>query len=72
MSKRPREIVRLREQVEKQRALLRRAQRWVGVAAGAIVCGAPRLERAVHSLNQDAHDALALGSDISRCLAEYD
>lgn len=66
------EIARLREQTKEQRALLRRAQRWIGVAAGAIVSGAPRLDHAAHVLHQEAHEALALGGEISAHLAKHD
>lgn len=66
------ELARLRAQVKEQRALLRRSQRWIGVAAGAIAAATPHLERSVHALHHDVGAALNLGGEISKCLEKYD
>jgi hypothetical protein len=73
MAKKKSELASLREQIKEQRALLRRAQRWIGVAAGAIAAAVPSLSSGgVHSLHNDAANALELGGDISGCLEKYD
>ena len=61
----------LREQVKLQRALLRRAQRWVGVAAGALAAAQDK-EHFSYPMRDSVTDALRCGADISAALADKD
>lgn len=65
------ELARLRDQVKKQRALLRRAQRWIGVAAGALAAAQDK-EHFSYPMRDSVTDALACANDISAALAEND
>lgn len=65
------ELKRLREQVKKQRTLLRRTQRWLGVAVGALA--ACQAKSTSHTKMRDSvTDVLDLAGDVSAALAELD
>ena len=68
------ELSRLRDQVKEQRALLRRAQRWIGVAAGALATAtaADYKGNLAAVLHHDASNALSCGADISKHLEAND
>lgn len=66
------ELATLREQVKEQRALLRRATRWIGVAAGALAAAQPGKEHFSYPMRDSVTDALRCGSDISACLEKHD
>lgn len=68
------ELARLRQQVKEQREALRRAQRWIGVAAGALAAAhtASGEKGFSYPLRDSVTDALACGMDISKLLKQYD
>jgi hypothetical protein len=67
----PSELKLLREQVKAQRALLRRAQRWIGVAAGALAAAQDK-EHFSYPMRDSVTDALKCAGDISAALADKD
>ena len=69
--RKPSELKRLREQVKKQRMLLRRTQRWLGVAAGALAACQDE-EHFSYKMRDSVTDALDLAGDVSAALAELD
>ncbi len=71
MGPRTAELKQLRQQVKAQRALLRRAQRWIGVAAGALAATQDK-EHFSYPMRDSVTDALACARDISAELAESD
>lgn len=63
----------MRKQIKEQRELLRRAQRWIGVAGGALaVSAAGGKDGPDRGLANRASDALALAAEISKYLERFD